>query len=139
MVTDLVRARPDAARLRRAAPYLVAAACELRGYGVSWPLEPLAYDLVVDAGAAGLQRVQVKTASSQQDGAWQAWITKSGRVPYSREEVDCFGVVDGDGQVYLIPVEVVEGQQGLRLRHYERYRLAGGSSAPDEDVQDVSG
>ena len=72
----------------------------------------------------GLRRVQVKTASSQQDGGWQAWITRSGRVPYSREEIDDFGVVDGDLQVYLIPIEEVEGQQGLRLRHYEHSRLA---------------
>ncbi len=122
----MAEARPEAARLRRAAPYLVAAACELRGSSVSWPLEPVVPDLVVDAGAGGLRRVQVKTATSQQDGGWQAWVTRAGRVPYTRQEIDDLAVVDGDEQVYLIPIDAVAGRKGLRLRHYEEYRLATG-------------
>jgi hypothetical protein len=81
------------------------------------------YDLVVDRGALGLCRVQVKTATSKQDGHWQAWITRSGRVPYTRAEVDVIAVVDGDLQVYMIPIEEVKRQQGVRLRSYERHRL----------------
>ncbi len=49
--------------------------------------------------------------------------TRANRVPYSREEIDFFGVVDGDQCVYMIPIDEVEGQQGLRLRHYEQFRL----------------
>lgn len=113
----------DLARLREAGGYLVAAACALRGCSVSWPLEPVAYDLVVDVGGTGLQRVQVKTATSKMGGSWVAWITKGDRVPYSREEVDCFGIVDGDLAVHMVPIEVVEGQASLHLRHYEQYRL----------------
>ena len=111
------------ARLREAGGYLVAAACALRGCSVSWPLEPVAYDLVVDAGPAGLQRVQVKTATSKMDGSWVAWITKGDRVRYSREEVDWFGLVDGDLAVYMVPIDVVEGQSSVHLRHYDEYRL----------------
>lgn len=113
----------ELARLREAGAYLVAAACGLRGCSVSWPLEPVAYDLVVDAGPSGLLRVQVKTATSKMDGSWVAWITRGDRVPYSREEVDWFGVVDGELAVYMIPIDVVEGQASVHLRHYQDYRL----------------
>lgn len=116
--------RPNAEHLRRAAGYMVAAACEMHGYSVSWPLEPMVYDLVVDLGPLGLRRVQVKTATSKQEGCWQAWITKAGRVPYTREEIDYFAVVDGDHDIYMIPITEVEGQTGLRLRHYAQYRLS---------------
>ena len=57
------------------------------------------------------------------DGSWVAWITKGDRVRYSREEVDWFGLVDGDLAVYMIPIDVVEGQSSVHLRHYEEYRL----------------
>jgi hypothetical protein len=118
---------PEPERLREAGAFLVAAACALRGYRVSWPLEPVAYDLVVDAGAHGLQRVQVKTGTSRAGGSWVAWITKGARTPYSRDEVDWFGVVDGDLSVYMIPIDAVEGQASVSLRRYEGYRLRGGS------------
>jgi hypothetical protein len=71
----------DLSWLREAGGFLVAAACALRGYRVSWPLEPVAYDLVVDVGGHGLQRVQVKTATSRNEGSWVAWITRGRPCP----------------------------------------------------------
>jgi hypothetical protein len=115
--------------LRRAAAFLVAAKCALLGFSVSWPLEPTAYDLVVDAGAQGLLRVQVKSGTRRVNGSWMAWITRSsgmsgGRRSYSLEEIDYFGVVDGDQEVFMIPVALVEGRTSLSLRRYEKFRLA---------------
>lgn len=73
---DAVQPTLGPRRLREAGSYLVAAACALRGYSVSWPLEPVTYDLVVDLRPHGLQRVQVKTATSKTAGSWVAWITR---------------------------------------------------------------
>jgi hypothetical protein len=122
----------DARHLRSAAAFLVAAQCALRGYAVSWPLEPTAYDLLVDAGTDGLLRVQVKSSTRRVDGSWIAWITRGSnastregtRRSYSAEEIDYFGVVDGEQRVYMIPVNVVEGRKALTLRAYEAYALA---------------
>ena len=117
--------------LRRAAAFLVAAKCALLGHNVSWPLEPAVYDLVVDAGARGLLRVQVKSGTRKVSGTWMVWITRgssgsgprAGRAAYSVEEIDYFGVVDGGQRVYMIPASVVEGRSALSLRAYEQYRL----------------
>lgn len=104
-------------------------ALALRGYAVSWPLEPVAYDLVADS-EVGLQRIQVKSTTWRQDGAWACKLTRSepgsggGRAYYSAEEVDYFACVDGEEAVYLIPVAVVEGLSVIYLRAYERFRLA---------------
>jgi hypothetical protein len=46
------------------------------------------------------------------------------RRAYTREEIDYFGVVDGDQQVYMIPVSVVEGQTCVCVRRYDEYRVA---------------
>lgn len=118
----------DDKHLRRAAPLLVAAACALRGFDVSWPLEPRSYDLVVDAGAGGLLRVQVKSGTHRTAaGGWAVWITRRNaagqRTPYSLADVDHLGIVDGDHRVYMIPLRVVEGQTCLYLAAYERYVL----------------
>jgi hypothetical protein len=122
--------RGEARHLRRAAAFLVAAKCALLGYDVSWPLEPKAYDLLLDVGADGIVRVQVKSGTRRVNGSWTAWITRgaadSGRRRgyYSAEEIDYFGVVDGDQAVYMIPVRAVEGMTALSLRSYERFRLS---------------
>jgi len=122
----------DPRHLRGAAAFLVAAKCALLGHSVSWPLEPTAYDLLVDTGLQGLLRVQVKSGTSRVNDAWIAWITRGSgasgdggsRRFYSREDIDYFGVVDGDQHVYMIPVSEVEGRASLVLRGYEKYRLA---------------
>jgi hypothetical protein len=117
--------------LRRAAAFVVAAKCALLGHDVSWPLEPTAYDLLLDTGADGILRVQVKSGTRRLNGSWTVWITRGAtasstgsRARYSSTEIDYFGVVDGDRDVYMIPVQVVEGRTALSLRCYERFRLS---------------
>jgi hypothetical protein len=119
--TASVSLEPELRHLRRAGAYLVSAACALAGHHVSWPLEPAAYDLVVDTGDRRL-RVQVKTCSRQIAGSWNCAITRSEyadvaggkrRAWYTAEEIDAFAVVDGDGEIYFIPVDDVIGLTSL--------------------------
>jgi hypothetical protein len=121
----------QARNVRDAAPFLVAARCALLGHGVSWPLDPKPYDLLVDTAQQGILRVQVKSGTHFAGGSWIVWITKQGRQPggntrvaYTREEIDYFGVVDPDRHVYMLPIEVVEGQSSVSLRKYESYRMS---------------
>jgi hypothetical protein len=117
--------------VRDAAPFLVAAKCALLGHGVSWPLEPRPYDLLVDTAQRGILRVQVKSGTHFAGDSWMVWITKgqggrrggNTRVAYTREEIDYFGLVDPDRQVYMLPIELVEGQSSVSLRKYEGYRM----------------
>ena len=122
---------PDLRHLRGAGAYLVAGAFVLAGYRVSWPLEPAVYDLVVDTGER-LLRVQVKTTSRRSGGSWACSITRSeyaavagGKrsVRYTPQEVDAFAVVDGQGDVYVIPIDDVAGLTNLSLRRYAGYRI----------------
>lgn len=123
--------QPDLRHLRQAGAYIVAGAFTLAGHRVSWPLEPAAYDLVVDAGGR-LLRVQVKTSSRQVGGSWTCSITRSEyadvaggkrRVRYTTDEVDIFAVVDGAGEVYVIPIDDVAGLTNLSMRRYDAYRI----------------
>jgi hypothetical protein len=122
---------PRAAHLRSAGPMLVAAMCTLAGHRISWPLEPTVYDLLVETGTR-LLRVQVKTCTRRMAGSWVCSVTRSEyadvaggkrRAWYSPEEVDVFAIVDGDGDVYWIPIEDVVGQANLSLRRYAAYRV----------------
>lgn len=121
---------PDPAHLRYAGAYLVAGACALLGHRVSWPLEPAAYDLLVDTGR--IQRVQVKTTTSRQDGEWACKVTRlaaGGKGWYTADDIDYFGVVDGDLQVYMIPVDVLAGLGTIVVRRYDAFRLSPPTSA----------
>ncbi len=131
--------QPDLRHLRHAGSYLAAAAFVLAGHRVSWPLEPAPYDLVVDTGER-LLRVQVKTSSRLVGGVWTCGITRSEyadvaggkrKVRYSPDEVDAFAVVDGAGEVYVIPIEDVVGLTHLSLRHYANYRIPRLAAGPD--------
>ena len=120
--------RPE--HLRAAGPHLVAAALTLAGYAVSHAPEGLAYDLVVDMGCNGLRRVQVKTGTQRARGSWLVALKRTAyqsgehrRAYYSAEDIDFFGCVDGSGDVYVIPISVVEGLTAISLRAYEPYRL----------------
>jgi hypothetical protein len=123
----------DEANLRRAASFIVAAKCALLGHAVSWPLEPAAYDLLVDTKQEGLLRVQVKSGTHVAHDSWVVWITKrpaasSGagtRLAYTADEIDYFAVVDPEQQVYMLPIGLVGGQQSVTLRKYGEYRIAG--------------
>lgn len=121
---DPFRRSADRENLRYAGAYLVAGACALLGHRVSWPLEPAAYDLVVDAGS--LLRVQVKTTTWRSDGEWACKVThaQSGRKAwYTDAEIDYFGIVDGDLQVFMVPVAVLAGLGTVVVRHYDAFRL----------------
>lgn len=118
----------DIGNLRKAAALLVAAQCALLGHAISWPLEPRPYDLLVETDQGRILRVQVKSGTRFVGDSWLVWITKSSRgrrVAYSSEEIDFFGIVTGDHEVYMVPVRLVEGQAVLSLRKYERFRLTG--------------
>lgn len=120
----------DVDNLRHAATFLVAAKCTLLGHRVAWPLEPQPYDLLVDTRQRGLLRVQVKSSTRFADGSWIASITRRARAahgqrtPYTAEDIDYFGVVVPDGEVYMLPIALVEGQTGVSLRKYENFRIA---------------
>ena len=107
---------------------LVSAALTLAGHRVSWPLEPAVYDLLVDVSGTSAQRVQVKTTTRKVDGTWHCTLTRSsssvadGR--YSLDDIDYFGIVDGDHVVYLLPAAVVGGLASIYTRAYQDYRVA---------------
>lgn len=93
-----------------------------RGYNVSVPLEPAAYDLVVESDS-GFKRVQVKTTAAieRRSGRYRVRLLRSSyqpsaelnsrgrvrQVPYSAAEVDYFFVATAAGTTYLIPFDVV--------------------------------
>ena len=128
---DASMPEPRRSHLRDAGPTLVAATCMLSGYRVSWPLEPAPYDLLVDTGTR-LMRVQVKTCTRMTGGSWVCSLTRSEyadvaggkrRAWYSPEDIDVFAIVDGEGEVYWIPVARVDGQATVSLRRYGAFRV----------------
>ncbi|MEX2290879.1 MAG: group I intron-associated PD-(D/E)XK endonuclease [Mycobacteriales bacterium] len=121
---DPFTAAPELKHLRASGAYIVAGACALAGYKVSWPLEPAIYDLLVDTGT--IQRVQVKTTTHRVDGTWSCMITHSSsseRAWYTSDEIDFFGIVDPELNVYMIPVHVLDGHARIYVRRYDAYRL----------------
>lgn len=108
-----------------------------RGYNVSLPVGQGPYDLVVDSDC-GLQKVQVKSTHRKDrcrrfyvqickrvyDGAVSVNASgKRRRAPYSLKEVDCFFILTGNQDVYLIPRLVVGAKKSLSLdRSYANYK-----------------
>lgn len=99
-----------------------------RGYAVSIPLEPAAYDLIAESDN-GLMRIQVKTGNHiTKNGRCQVNISRlvyeSGRpnnangprrsAAYDSDSIDYFFIVTPD-KMYLIPITVVEGMVALVL------------------------
>jgi hypothetical protein len=115
----------DPVHLRTAGGLLVAAALALRGVAVSWPLEPATYDLLADLPDQGVVRVQVKTTTQRVGGTWLCHLTRGDRERYGVDAVDCFGLVDGDRQVHLVPSRVLGGLSAVHLSRYAAYRLEG--------------
>jgi hypothetical protein len=115
----------DIARLRTAAPMLAAAWFAVHGHNVAWPLEPARYDLVVERDAV-VRRVQVKTTTWRDDGAYSVAISSSrvrGRASYSAGEIDSFFVIDGELNGFLVPVSLVAGFQRLSLNAYTTFQV----------------
>src|SRR5579859_7810639 len=70
---------PGLTHLRRAAESLAATWFVLCGRNVAFPVEPDAYDLLVDM-PDGMKRVQVKTTTFK---SREGWLVQIGRRPYS--------------------------------------------------------
>lgn len=119
--------------LRNAAPTVAAAWFALRGLPVAIPSEPQEYDLLVTA-ADGIYRVQVKSTTSRApNGSWQVGIAQrpdkfGRRIPYNPSNVDCFVVINADGDLYLIPIQAVAGYTSIYLSAYGEYKVGDISS-----------
>lgn len=109
---------PEDRYLQKAATAIATAWFLGRGYMVSFPVEPTAYDLIAESDD-GLARVQVKsTMSRDRNGRWLVRIhrrpydrtakrTASGarsRRAYSPDEIDFFFIVTAAEGKYLIPL-----------------------------------
>ena len=132
--------RAGPANVRRAAQGIAAAWFLLGGCAVSAPCEPAIYDLVVDM-PGGLKRVQVKSTTAR--GTRGSWTASIGHrpdgashttrlVPYCRDDLDLFFIVDGDMMLYLIPANVVAGKRTLTLRGYRRFIVGDASSLMEQ-------
>lgn len=122
---------PAARHLRYAGAYLVAAAFVLAGHRILWPQEGAPYDVGVEMHGR-LVRVQVKTTTRRVAGTWACSITRheyadvaGGKrsVCYQAGEFELFAILDGDGDLYVIPFEDVAGITTLSLRNYAAYRV----------------
>lgn len=114
--------RPSLSNLDRAGSLIAASWYTLSGYEVSWPLELARYDLVV-FNEAGARRIQVKTTTTKAGDSWKVYISMSGSVrrTYGPEEIDDFFVIDGDFQLYVIPIAKVGGLQAIHLNRYQEF------------------
>lgn len=127
-IADPCALEPDLAHLRRAAESLAATWFILCGRNVGFPVEPDAYDLLVDM-PDGLKRVQVKTTTFKSKDGWMVQIGRRPYsignnallVPYDPEIVELFFIVDGDLAMYLIPSRVIAGRVQILLRSYSKY------------------
>jgi len=127
-IADPCELEPDLGNLRRAAESLAATWFMLCGRNVAFPVEPDAYDLLVDM-PDGPKRVQVKTTTfKDKDG----WMVQTGRrpystghnallVPYDPEIIELFFIVDGDLAIYVLPSRVIAGRVRILLRSYRKY------------------
>ena len=126
---------PKSQHLRNAGPYLVLFALNAAGLPAALAAEGAVYDVLADLGVGGVKRIQVKTGTYQDAGSWRCPLTRSEydpsghgghrRAVYSSEEIDYFACIDGDLRLYLIPIDLVEGQASIQLRKYAPYRVTG--------------
>jgi hypothetical protein len=114
----------------------VAAWFALRGNAVAVPSEPQAYDLLI-SDSEDIHRVQVKTTTFEaRSGIWQVSIghrpysldKSATKMPYDPKSLDYFAVINGDGDLYLIPIRVVAGMANIYLSAYEEYWVGDVSS-----------
>lgn len=126
---------PRLENLRNAGPFLVLFAFTAAGVPAALAPEGASYDVLADLGPGGIKRVQVKTGIGKVAGSWRCPLSRSEYDPaghgghrrsvYSGEEIDYFACIDGDLQLYLIPIKVVEGRASISLRKYTSYRVTG--------------
>jgi hypothetical protein len=119
------------AHLPAAAPMLLAGALTLSGHVVNWPLEPAAYDLLIDSKGS-LMRLQVKSTTRRLGSSWLCNLTHStydqnlGRSVsdiYTPDQIDAFGIVDGDLSCYLVPLSAVLGKATITTGRCDDFRL----------------
>ena len=125
--------RPE--HLRNAGPYLLLFAFNAAGIPAALAPEGAAYDVLADLATEGVKRIQVKTGTMKDGGSWICRLSRSvydkdghgghRAAAYSAEEIDYFACIDGDLQLFLIPIEVVEGRFSIGLRKYDAYRVRG--------------
>jgi hypothetical protein len=98
---------------------------------VAIPTEPQTYDLLVTAHD-GLKRVQVKsTACKTKQGRWQVGIghrpysldNTATKAPYDPDSLGLFVIINGDGTLFLIPIEAVAGLTSIYLSAYREYEV----------------
>ena len=127
---------PQPEHLRNAGPYLVLFAFNAAGLPAALAPEGALYDVLADFGKAeGVKRIQVKTGTMKDRGSWVCRLSHSvydrnghgghSAAAYCSEEIDYFACIDGDHQLYLIPIAVVEGRLSINLRKYDHYRVRG--------------
>lgn len=121
--------------LSKASVSIAAAWLDVRGVPVSFPTEALPYDLLAEF-PDGIRRVQVKSTTCRVGNTWQVGV---GRRPYSMDksaakrcydpdDIDCFFVVAGDGDLFLIPASVLGGRTRVHLSAYREYRVGSAAS-----------
>jgi hypothetical protein len=127
---------PDTANLRIAAQTLAMAWFMLRGLWPAVPAEPRPYDLLLETPDA-VKRLQVKTTTFMaSSGSWYAGISRHAgggdkhnhKVPYRADEIDVFVIVDGDLNIYIIPIAAVAGRLGISLRLYSQFMVGNAAS-----------
>ncbi|GAA1608958.1 hypothetical protein GCM10009693_21310 [Leucobacter chromiireducens subsp. chromiireducens] len=115
---------PSLVHLNRAGPLLAAAWFALCGWGVSWPLEPSRFDLIVTRGDH-VRKVQVKTTVTRAGSTWKAYLStaRKSRRTYVPGEIDDFFIVTGALDYYLIPLAEVGGLHAIHLHQYQGFRV----------------
>lgn len=133
---DGLRRPAELSELRTAAPAIVTSWCAMRGMPVAVPAGPQEYDLLITTGD-GLQRVQVKsTTCISSNGKWHVGIGRrpysldktAGKMPYDPDALDLFVVINGAGEIYVIPTIVLAGKTAIHLSAYEEYKVGDASS-----------
>ncbi|WP_129668180.1 group I intron-associated PD-(D/E)XK endonuclease [Phytoactinopolyspora endophytica] len=126
----------DLLRLRAAAEPIAIAWFAVRGMPVAIPAEACEYDLLVTF-PDGIKRVQVKsTTQRSSNGRWQVGIGRrpysldktARKAPYDPELLDYFLVINGAGEIYLIPSVVVAGRLGIVVDNYPEYKVGTAAS-----------
>jgi hypothetical protein len=135
---------PLPSMLRFAAESIATAWFGLRGVPVAAPMQQSAYDLLVTL-PDGIKRVQVKsTAFRAKQGSWSAGIGRrpyvldktASRTPYDPDDLDYFFIVDGDGLLYFIPIEVVAGRTAINVGAYRDFIVGDASGLLHGDPSD---
>lgn len=122
---------PQRNRLPAAAEALATAWLLMAGLQVSIPATPSPFDLLA-SDRSGNRRIQVKTTTHRdRDGRWVVVVAhrpyrleqRGGREPYDHDDVDEFLIINGAGELYLIPIAAIAGRISIVLDHYRACRV----------------